>query len=296
MEILVNREPLDFRLENESSVGEVVDGLADWLSSGSFAITSLDVNATSYAIHDRSAWEDISVDEVEQLRVEALPLTHVDHTTIVALDEYCSLLRETLETGATEPLGELVEELPYVRARLVRFFPSLAPGERTADVLTDPDLDASRLPPEPARTRLIEEIDALRTILASREREYRDPARELALTLGQLSAGRDALVEVPVQLQTGHQQAAMQTVVTVTELLSRLMRLIPLVESASADDSVGIDMPGVRGFAEELAPLLVELGEAFEAQDTVLIGDLLEYEVAPRLEHLPALVPTDNGT
>lgn len=296
MEILVNREPLDFRLENESSVGEVVDGLADWLSSGRFAITSLDVNATPYAIHDRSAWEDISVDEVDELRVEALPLNRVDHTTIVALDEYCSLLREALEKGAAEPLGELVAELPYVRARLVQFFPSLAGADDNPDLLDDTDLEHANLPPEPVRRQLIEEIDALRTILASREREYRDPNRELALTLGQLSASRDALVEVPVQLQTGHQQAAMQTVVTVTELLSRLMRLIPLVESAAADDSVGIDIRGVRGFAEELAPLLVELSEAFEAQDTVLIGDLLEYEVAPRFEQLESLLPAEDGS
>ena len=296
MEILVNREPLDFRLENESSVGEVIDGLADWLSSGSFAITSLDVNATSYAIHDRSSWENIAVTEVDELSVEALPLNRVDHTTIVALDEYCSLLKEAIETGATEPLGELVAELPYVRARLVQFFPSLAGPDGGADVLNDADLEQARLPEEPRRTRLVEEIDALRTILASREREYRDPARELALTLGQLSASRDTLVEVPVQLQTGHQQAAMETVVTVTELLSRLMRLIPLVESAAADDTLGIDVPGVRRFAEELAPQLVELSEAFEAQDTVLIGDLLEYEVAPRLEQLKSLLPADDGT
>lgn len=296
MDILVNREPLDFRLENESSVGEVVDGLADWLSSGSFAITSIDVDATSYAIHDRSSWESISIDEVDELSVQALPLNRVDHTTIVALDEYCSLVKEALETSATEALGELVAELPYVRARLVQFFPSLAGGESSNGLLEDPDLEQARLPAEPARRLLVEEIDALRTILAAREREYRDPVRELALTLGQLSAHRDALVEVPVQLQTGHQQAAMQTVVTITELLSRLMRLIPLVESAAADDSLGVDIAGVRGFAEELAPLLAELAEAFETQDTVLIGDLLEYEVAPRLERLESLVPTDDGT
>lgn len=296
MEILVNREPLDFRLENESSVGEVVDGLADWLSSGSFAITSIDVNAESYAIHDRSSWESISVDDVEELSVEALPLNRVDHTTIVALDEYCSLLRGALETGEDEALAELVAELPYVRARLVQFFPPLADRNGAADILTDPDLERAHPPAEPARTRLIDEIDALRTIIAAREREYRDPVRELALTLGHLSASRDALVEVPVQLQTGHQQAAMQTVVTVTELLSRLVRLIPLVESAANGPASGIDIQGVRRFSEELGPLLSELSEAFEVEDTVLIGDLLEYEVAPRLEQLESLLPAEDGT
>lgn len=293
MEILVNREPLDFSLENESSLGEVIDGLADWLGSGRFAITSLDVNATSYAIHDRTAWENMRIDEVSRLSVEALPLSDVDHATLIALDEYCSLLRECLESGAAEPLSEIAAELPYVRARIVQFFPGLATDAGAgSSILADESLERGELPGPAAGAALIAEIDSIHTIVASREREYREPVRELALTLGQLAATRDALIEVPVQLQTGKERAAMQTVISLTEFLSRLVRLVPLVE-ARVDDPP-IDIAGTRRFAEELVPHLAELREAFEIQDTVLLGDLLEYEIAPRLEELDRLLPEDD--
>jgi hypothetical protein len=37
---------------------------------------------------------------------------------------------------------------------------------------------------------------------------------------------------------------------------------------------------------EELNGILQELVEAFQSQDTVLIGDLLEYETVPRIQEI----------
>jgi len=36
--------------------------------------------------------------------------------------------------------------------------------------------------------------------------------------------------------------------------------------------------------------VLSELLEAFDARDSVLIGDLMEYEIAPRLERLRSIL------
>ena len=294
MEILVNREPLDFSLEHESSVGEVIDGLADWLGSGRFAITSLDVDATTYAIHDRQSWQDIELESVRELCVEALPLDDVDQATIVALDEYLSLLAECLERRDPMPLPELAEELPHVRARLAQFFPSLRDENGAVPALMNPSLESATMPQPETAEAILEEIADVRALLQSLAREYHAPGRELALTLGQLSTFSPALVEVPVQLQTGRRDAAMHTIIRLTELLARVVRLIPRVEANT--DAGGIDVRGARRFAEATAPHLAELKDAFEIQDTVLVGDLLEYEIAPKLEQLVDLLPGGSST
>ena len=43
---------------------------------------------------------------------------------------------------------------------------------------------------------------------------------------------------------------------------------------------------GLQDFYRDLNRILTELLEAFHANDSVLIGDLMEYEIAPRLEQL----------
>ncbi len=293
MEILVNREPLDFSLEDESSLGEVIDELAEWLRTGRFAITSLDVNDRTYAIHDRDSWADIALHKVKEISVEALPLSQADHATLIALDEYFSLLARALEARDDAPIGELAEELPYVRARLAGYFPSLLAADGRGGVCANRELETGRLPEPVAAEALLAQIADVRTILQTREREYQDPERELALSLGQLAATAGQLVDVPVQLQTGDEATAMQTVIRLTELLTRVMRLVPLVDASTPRP--GIDIGGVRRFAEEVSPQLIELKDAFEAQDSVLIGDLLEYEIAPRLARLGQLLPEAGG-
>ena len=289
MQILVNQERLDYDLEDESSLGEVIDELAAWLQSGKFAITSFDINDTTFAIHDRSSWQDIELSDVRELSVEAIPLAQADHATLIALDECCYLVTSALEQGNRDLIEELAEELPYVQRRLARFFPSLASTDGAISFCSDPDLEAGRLPGASATEDIIREIADLRTLIASREREYREPERELALSLGQLAGMTDLLIEVPVQLQTGAESAAMRTIITLTELMARVVRLVPMV--VPGERPAEIDMAGVRRFTEDILPQLTELKEAFEVLDSVLIGDLLEYEIAPRLERLAELLP-----
>ena len=288
MQILINSSPLEYTLEDETSLGEVIDGLEQWLRSGRFAIVSLSVNQTPYRLHDRDSWQSLPLDDINAVDIEAFPLTRIDETTLVAVSEFLNLLEQALHTANQEAVGEISAELPYVRDRVVQFFPALAGVEGAAEILRSPELSSGLLPEQRESQRIQKEIADLRLLLSTRAREYEQPVRELALTLGQLMASARHAVEAPLLLQTGREADAMQTVVTLTELLGRAMRLIPLVAEHEAGE---LDIDAVKEFAASLTPQLAELKEALEIRDTVLVGDLMEYEIAPRLERLVDILP-----
>jgi hypothetical protein len=290
MEILVNQEPLSYTLESEESLGEVIDGLARWLSDEKYAITAIDVDDRSLPIHDRTRWEDLEVGKVNRLRIEAFPLSHVEQTTLAAIGDYCLLLERAIDEQDTIVMRELAEELPYVRNRLGELFPALAAAGPDDEILHDAALERGELPHSDNRARLKTQLLGIATIIESRLREFGNPARELGLTLGHLVACSAPLVQVPIQLQTGDESAAMSTVVRFTELLSRTIRLLPMVAGSDLDTNL------IGQFALDLTPFLQQLQEAFEIQDGVLIGDLLEYEIAPRLAELPLLIPDTQTT
>jgi len=280
MEILINQEPLSYTLESEENLGEVIDGLAHWLKDSQYAITSIDVDDQNLPIHDRSRWQDLEVGSVARLSVEAFPLSHVEQTTLAAIGDYCVLLERAIDEKDATVIRELADELPYVRDRLNEFFPSLSAADPRDQLLQEDALQRGELPHSDARVRLKTQLVSITTIVEARLREFENPERELGLTLGQLVACSDPLVEVPIQLQTGNESYAMSTVVRFTELLSRVIRLLPLVDKSHLDtDRLG-------EFALDLTPFLQQLQDAFEVQDGVLIGDLLEYEIAPRLSDL----------
>ena len=45
MEIRINNEKVDYHLEQEVILGEVIDGLSEWLHSAGFTITEVERNS-----------------------------------------------------------------------------------------------------------------------------------------------------------------------------------------------------------------------------------------------------------
>lgn len=99
----------------------------------------------------------------------------------------------------------------------------------------------------------------------------------------------EPLLEIPVQLQTGKEMAVMETINRFSVQLQNLYRLLPLLPIAGfpeglplVEDSPLTDVPG------NLSPILEELLSALKNKDTILVGDLSEYELAPRIEKIGA--------
>lgn len=97
----------------------------------------------------------------------------------------------------------------------------------------------------------------------------------------------ESLRDVSVKLQTGHKKQVAQTLTKLSETLSNLCYCIKL--SAVFDDyGSKLVVAGVpfNKFFEELSPVLEDLANALESDDSVTVGDVSEYEIADRLVNL----------
>ena len=95
------------------------------------------------------------------------------------------------------------------------------------------------------------------------------------------------LKEIPVQLQTGKDMTVLETIHRFSLDLQGLYQVLPLIPLAGLPcESSGVDGIPFGEYPSELAPVLSELIKALEIKDTVLAGDLSEYELAPRIERL----------
>ena len=121
---------------------------------------------------------------------------------------------------------------------------------------------------------------SLRGELSRRIADAAQPREALARRMSDLRARVAQLPEVSVLLQTGKDKAAMEIVIGFTDTVQSLLALVPFLPP---------DAERGRTVAE-LTPVLRDLVAAFDAKDSVLIGDLLEYEIAPRVERLMPLL------
>ena len=88
---------------------------------------------------------------------------------------------------------------------------------------------------------------------------------------------------------TEHTQRVMRTLATISRLQgtqAAIAATVATAATASPEADVRIDGKDLRAFYNELNGFLREVTTAFEEVDSVLIGDLLEYEVGPRIDAL----------
>ncbi len=95
------------------------------------------------------------------------------------------------------------------------------------------------------------------------------------------------LGEVSIMMQSERGKEAMQSIELFSVLLTRFLHILPQLPSEIREK--------VGAHIKELNSTLTQLVEGFEAQDTVLIADIVEYEVVPRVERLIAAMPSRNA-
>ena len=105
-----------------------------------------------------------------------------------------------------------------------------------------------------------------------------------AADFAQLSAD---LQDIPLLLQTGRGHDAMDTIMRLSERLQGLSRLLPLLSLSGIPlEALQVDGMNPGEYLASIFPFMEEITEALETQDTVTIGDISEYEIAPRIEEI----------
>jgi hypothetical protein len=99
------------------------------------------------------------------------------------------------------------------------------------------------------------------------------------------------LAEFPLDIQTGKDARAAETVNVFSSLAEKVFRIYHALKIEGFPVAeIKVDTMSINDYITEFSKALKELLDAYEKRDTVLIGDLAEYEMAPRLRGLHAAV------
>jgi hypothetical protein len=288
LEIRINDQPLAFRLEEERTLGEVLSGLERWLAGAELVLCEARWEGRDLLASPAEEWSAAPPEQVQRLELTVRHASELRLENLRTLQEYLQAVRAF--AAAREPqageAAELERGYPFFLESLRRHFSEAETGGELPGLAalggSRPEA-LCRLGPED-RARLGEAATALAQRIAQRLQQADDPRAALSGLAAELEAAASGISEVSVLLATGRDRQAMEAVVRFSELCQRLLGLLGRL----GVPAVGGQEP--RGFFEALNRVLRELVSAFQARDTVLIGDLLEYEVAPRLRQLQAVL------
>ncbi|MFP4205186.1 MAG: hypothetical protein ACLFRR_08065 [Spirochaetaceae bacterium] len=293
MEVLINEKPVDVTLEDERTLGEVLDELRGWLGNAELYITDVVVDEQNVRLDTPESWAAMSIDDVGRIEINALPPWQVKANGLRVIASYFEILRDVLQADDRERLTELSAEAQYIAEGLPTYAGDLVNRNDRSDVffriIDAPEVRQAVLPDAERRRELQGYLDQAVTVLRARQRELSQPHTEAWATSEALQGLLSQVTEVSVLLQRGEDREAMDLLVRFTELTSKLLRVMPQVARTTGSDELSIEQ--LERYGAELNATLEELVEAFGVQDSVLIGDLVEYELVPKIEELIRIVP-----
>lgn len=268
MNLSINGVNVDFKLEDEECIGEVVTSLDRWSVSEKFTIQQILIDGREIALDRRSDWEGQDLNAID--RIEVLGSTEIESASddLATLISYFSLFSEAVKSDDRGKITECAEEFPFTQNRLKDFVPQWDSAIFLGEVTYCLENYSDSL-------ELLKSIDNRLEDLLARLRQLRleimNPFEAKRAIVAELSSYEEAMGEVSLLLQSGEAPKAMAILNRFLDLFSAFLRLSDDGESE------------VKEFVNDIRPILDDLAEAMEKNDIVFTGDLIEYELAPRI-------------
>ncbi len=289
MIITLNKDPLDLTLEKEKNLEELVSGLSDWLTGEGYEITGLVQDGMELDIYT-DKWKETALDSIKMLDITAVPGHEKYITDLQTLYQYVTLLHDSIKKGNRSLTKDLLGEIPIITGSMDFFFGKN--GKPSPESLRMKEFTDSYSPEETqdksSNDSFINFLMTISVILQNRINEITSPFTELKNSSEALTRLLPKISEISVMLQTGNDKQAMDAVLRFIELSEKLIRIFHFLRFSTFIDITekSIEKESFSDFYKEFNDILSELVGAFDINDSILIGDLMEYEVVPKVNRL----------
>ncbi|MDR2245327.1 MAG: hypothetical protein LBE17_01430 [Treponema sp.] len=269
MVIRINGEIADITVESERTLGAVLAGIENWLEKSEFRVKGLEIDGRAIPGEAIPAAFERDLAGIEVINLTVCTRRELALEALTEAQYYLGALTgpgsgpDALSAAAegwenSSAKSFLSEELPDICGVLDEFVKTTG--------------GTGGGPSPQAAASLIDE----------RIREIVDPAEEFE-RLGSLVSGVSGrLEELPIDIQTGKDGRASETVSLFSRIAEKLFRLFVVFQSQGEFIDT-VDSVPVHTFLTEFDAAVKELLLAYSNKDAVLAGDLAEYELAPRL-------------
>ena len=266
MNITINGKIADIILEKEKNVGEIIANLEQWLSGLGHRLSAISINGKKIQVSEIEDFLSLDIDSVKSLDLETSSIAQLTAESLLnILDDikyYESLNMEDkknfLDNWKQSAQALFVSEnIGDLYSILINAFAGRGLSSQAAASITE-----------------------------ERLREVKEPQRELETLKTILDETCSRLTDISLDLQTGKDMRAAQTIQLFSSVTEKMFRIINQLNLQGLISEKGnIEKP----FSEtinELVSMIKDLFDAYERHDTVLVGDIAEYEAAGKLQEL----------
>ncbi|GEM_PF-3062265 len=266
MVIKINGSEVEWSAPGFKVLCEVIPGIQEWLGQQGWSMKGVVCDGMPYTEEDSQK----SLDKCQLLEVQAdhFPTQMREHIDL--LKDFIDLVIRGIDKKPEELLLQVREVWVELSPVLPQVFgPALGPRERSI-------LDSLNLAIGEGWDTLAEIRESLNSLQVRLEQVsvlLSHPDKAIVHLRKRLSVHLEKAKDIPFLYQSGHEKAASSALLETLDILDLLFLWYQVAAVAKE----------VPEEAQEAARFLKELQASLENADWILSGDLLEYEILPRL-------------
>jgi len=267
MEIRINEQKLDANLEKEKTIGQVLAALEQWISDSGHILSGMRVDGISVTASQIEEVFNREIDSVKILEIETNSLAQISASCLVTL------------------LDDIKQYESLDFQEKTKFFDNWKESACAKFLFTEMS-GLYKLCSSAFSSGEIS-IQTLSSITEERLREVTEPLKEFTDIEPVLNQTCEKLIDLPLDIQTGKDIKAAQTIQVFTALTEKILRIFYQLDTQGffyADGEFEKEklIQKINGFTDVLKELL----DAYEKNDSVLVGDLAEYEASVKIKEL----------
>ncbi|MDR2785919.1 MAG: hypothetical protein LBB83_08400 [Treponema sp.] len=266
MNIYINGKTADITLEAEKTIGDLLSGIEGWLHNSGCRINGLEIDGKAVAGTDIVSVFDRELESTGIVDIKVCPHSELALDALYETRGFLTARLKNEEQGNIARLWRAAPAASFLRDEISQLF-------RDIDAVFEHD-----------GTEGAAKAEQMIPLVDERIREFLNPEEELDRVESLVTGIAERLEELPLDIQTGKDGRAAETVNIFSAIAEKLFRLFYLIQAQRQDLSgIFVDSSPMYDFLGEFNSALKELLAAYESRDVVLVGDLAEYELAPRL-------------
>lgn len=283
MILTIDKKRIDFTLENEKYLHEVIDNVNNWLSENQLIIEKLYINNEDFSKHDLK----VHLDDVNIIDIQTLSFKELNINNLSWIKYFFDRLILAIDKWDIKILDQVKMEIPFVLNHL----PSvLSLDNKTPENLYSDNISIllKRYNYFKCKEEIVNkdeiniQLNNIVLLLNERLNEYVNAKEELISSITILESLKHDLQSVSIYLQSGKEDKAALIMNKFTNIFHKILRIINFnLKNSDITNGNNLDV-----FTDGLDDILSELLDGYQSQDTVLIGDILEYELSPKIEIL----------
>ena len=275
MQIFIDNKELDFQLEEEKTLKEVIDALNSWLSSENYFITGLKVDNNETDPEDSDLLISLKVDSISDIKLTTANFLELKLSQLDAVQQYFILVLNNINAGNADSLVKVLDDYKNIKPLLKTNIDKVY--ENSSGFIENILENKSEIESFFDEIRIFSENIII--VAETRKNEIISPETELQQLKQQFQKTAEEAGNVSILLQTGKDREAMDTVIDFVEFLKKFSRILGILDIKKT-------VPMENTAIQEFNVMLSELCSAIENSDSVLTGDLLEYEIVPVVENI----------